>query len=84
MLKHLVYTNKAEELSDYGENIIRDLERSRTDGGDQVLNHYSHVLAGRNIQYMIFDENRRIIYPTGGRLLLKDEEWNKDYKQGRQ
>ena len=26
---------------------------------------------------MIFDENRRIIYPTGGRIILKDEEWNK-------
>ena len=26
---------------------------------------------------MIFDGNRRIIYPTGGRIILKDEEWNK-------
>src|SRR3954469_943910 len=72
----LVYTNKTEELSDYGKNIIRDLERSR-DGGDRVLNEYSHVLEGRNIQYMVFDENGHIIYPTGGRIILKEEEWNK-------
>lgn len=72
----LVYTNKTEELSDYGKNILRDLEKSR-DGGDRVLNEYSHVLEGRNIQYMVFDENGHIIYPTGGRIILKEEEWNK-------
>jgi signal transduction histidine kinase len=71
----LVYTNKAQELSEYGENIIKDLERSRDDG--EILNNYSYVLAGRKIEYMIFDERRRIIYPTGGRIVLKDEEWNK-------
>src|SRR3954447_7206023 len=72
----LVYTNKTEELSDYGKNILRDLEKSR-DGGDRVLNEYSHVLEGRNIQYMVFNENGHIIYPTGGRIILKEEEWNK-------
>ncbi len=72
----LVYTNKAEELIDYGENIISDLERT-TGGGDQVLSRYSQVLSGRNIQYMIFNENRRIVYPTDGRILLMDEEWAK-------
>lgn len=71
----LVYTNKAEELSEYGENIIKNLELSRDDG--EVLNNYSYVLAGRKIEYIIFDERRRIIYPTGGRIILKDEEWNK-------
>ncbi|WP_394231496.1 sensor histidine kinase [Niallia oryzisoli] len=72
----LVYTNKADELAEYGENIIHDLQRSR-DSGNLVLNEYNHVLSGRNIQYMIFDESRRIVYPTGGRIILKDEEWNK-------
>ncbi|MCQ6273964.1 HAMP domain-containing histidine kinase [Bacillus sp. V3B] len=72
----LVYTNKAQELSDYGENIIRDIERSR-DGGERTLNEYSRVLDSRKIEYMMFDGNRRIIYPTGGRIFLKDEEWNK-------
>lgn len=72
----LVYTNKAEELIDYGENIIYDLERS-TGSGDELLSQYSRVLRGRNIQYMIFAEDRRIIYPTDGRIFLKNEEWEK-------
>lgn len=72
----LIYTNKAEELIEYGENIIRDLERT-TVGGERVLSRYSQVLSGRNIQYMIFNENRRIVYPTDGRILLMDEEWAK-------
>ena len=72
----LVYTNKTEELSDYGKNIMRDLEKSRNDG-NRILNEYTHVLAGRNIQYMVFDQNGYIQYPTGGRIYLKEEEWNK-------
>ena len=43
----------------------------------EVLSDYSHILAGRKIEYMIFDGDRRIIYPTNGRIILKDEEWNK-------
>ena len=71
----LVYKNKAEELSEYGQNIMKDLEMRLIDRG--VLSDYSHILAGRKIEYMIFDGDRRIIYPTGGRIILKDEEWNK-------
>ena len=71
----LVYKNKAEELSEYGQNIMKDLEMRMIDR--ELLSHYSHILAGRKIEYMIFDEGRRIIYPTNGRIILKDEEWNK-------
>ena len=71
----LVYKNKAEELSEYGQNIMKDLEMRLIDRG--VLSDYSHILAGRKIEYMIFDGDRRIIYPTNGRIILKDEEWNK-------
>ncbi|MBM4761120.1 HAMP domain-containing sensor histidine kinase [Bacillus sp. B15-48] len=71
----LVYTNKAEELTEYGENIIQDLEMRIIDR--EVLSDYSHVLSGREIKYMIFNEHRRIVYPTGGRIILKDEELNK-------
>ena len=71
----LVYKNKAEELSEYGQNIMKDLEMRIIDR--EVLSDYSHILAGRKIEYMIFNGDRRIIYPTGGRIILKDEEWNK-------
>ena len=74
-VESLVYKNKAEELSEYGQNIMKDLEMRLIDRG--VLSDYSHILAGRKIEYMIFDGDRRIIYPTNGRIILKDEEWNK-------
>lgn len=72
----LVYANKAEELIEYGNNILSALDRSR-DGGDRVLSQYSTVLNGRKIQYMIFDNTSRIIYPAEGRIYLKDEEWSR-------
>ena len=74
-VESLVYKNKAEELSEYGQNIMKDLEMRLIDR--EVLSDYSHILAGRKIEYMIFDGDRRIIYPTNGRIILKDEEWNK-------
>ena len=74
-VESLVYKNKAEELSEYGQNIMKDLEMRMIDR--EVLSDYSHILAGRKIEYMIFDGDRRIIYPTNGRIILKDEEWNK-------
>ena len=74
-VESLVYKNKAEELSEYGQNIMKDLEIRIIDR--EVLSDYSHILAGRKIEYMIFDGDRRIMYPTNGRIILKDEEWNK-------
>lgn len=71
----LVYKNKADELTEYGENIIRDIDMNRDSGN--VLSQYRHVLQGRKIEYILFERNRRIVYPTGGRIILKDEEWNK-------
>src|SRR3954467_14227277 len=63
----LVYKNKAQELSEHGENIIQDIDINREDS--KILYQYSHVLKGRKMEYMIFDRDRRIIYPTGGRII---------------
>jgi signal transduction histidine kinase len=77
----LVYTNKTEELTDYGENIIRELERGiyTQYGVEEDLQEYTRVLAARKIQYMIFDQNRQIIYPSdnGQRISINDKEWNR-------
>lgn len=75
-MENLVYTNKAEELISFGNNILQDFQYSQNNG-NQVLNSYRNVLAGRNIQYSLFDENREIIYPTGGLITLRDKDWNK-------
>ncbi len=48
----LVYTDKAEELAEYGDNMIKDLEMRVLNR--EVLSDYSHILAGRKIEYMIF------------------------------
>ena len=43
--------------------------------GDRDLSRYSQMCEARNIQYIIFNENEGIVYPTDGRILLMDEEW---------
>ncbi|MBS4219780.1 HAMP domain-containing histidine kinase [Bacillus sp. FJAT-49711] len=81
-MKNFVYENKIDELTSYGQNILRDLERNR--GNSQtILSEYGRVLAGRDIQYSLFDQSSAIIYSIGRTPIveLKDEEWNK-IKQG--
>ena len=90
-MEDFIYKKNADELIAYGEQMIQDLNRSG-DNGTYIFSSYTRVLAGQNIEYRIFNENRKIIYPTGGRITLKDEEWesirngnihivNKDYKR---
>ncbi|WP_050615079.1 sensor histidine kinase [Bacillus testis] len=74
-IKGLVYENKANELISYGHNILSDLTYSPDEFA--VLNNYKQVLDGRKIFYGIFDENQRLIYPSGIRIIIKDREWNK-------
>ncbi|MCJ8009954.1 sensor histidine kinase [Lederbergia wuyishanensis] len=81
-MKNFVYENKIDELTSYGENILKDLERNRGNS-QQILSEYGRVLAGRDIQYSLFDQSSTIIYSIGRTPIveLKDEEWNK-IKQG--
>jgi len=90
-MEELIYKNTAEELISYGEQMIGDLNRS-IDGSTYIFNSYTRVLKGQNIEYRIFNENRQIIYPTGGTITIRDEEWanirngnihivNQDYKR---
>ena len=90
-MEEFIYKNNADELIAYGEQMIEDLNRTG-DTGTYIFSSYTRVLAGQNIKYSIFNENRKIIYPTGGRIILKDEEWesiengnihivNQDYKR---
>ncbi|RDU36853.1 sensor histidine kinase [Neobacillus piezotolerans] len=55
-VKNLVYQSKTDELVEYGQNILADLEWS---GGnpreaDSVINQYARVLFGRDIQFSVF------------------------------
>ena len=78
-VERFVYENKIDELTSYGNNILKDLEQSRI-GTQQVLREYGTVLSGREIQYSLFDERSTIIYSMGGKgpkITLQDEEWSK-------
>jgi len=75
-VENMVYQNKIDDLTAYGENILYDVSNSR-ESGNAVLRQYYRVLNNRNIQFFIFDENRHIIYPVGGRITIEDDEWNK-------
>lgn len=77
----LVYRDKAEELTNYGENILNEFRQFR-DGRDQfiILNQYSSVLKARNIEFLIFNEQRSVVYPIVGEIPsneLSKEEWHK-------
>lgn len=75
-MENLVYKMKADELISYGKNMLNDVKHSR-DGGSYVLNNYNQVLAGRQIEFRLFNEHREIQYPMSGRILIKEREWNK-------
>ncbi len=76
-VERFVYENKIDELKTYGQNMLYDLERS-TGYSQQVLREYGSVLAGREIQYSLFDSKSAIIYTSGTgqpNITLQDEEW---------
>ncbi|MGN1400831.1 MAG: ATP-binding protein [Bacillus sp. (in: firmicutes)] len=74
-VERLVYENKAEELITYGKNILTEATYSMRNNSS-VLDNYQRVLAGRNIQYRLFNENKLLQYPITGRISMSDEEWD--------
>ncbi|MFJ7935226.1 ATP-binding protein [Sporosarcina sp. NPDC096371] len=84
-VEQFVYDSKTEELATYGQTILRDLDRNpRNTTG--TLQAYEHVLDGRDIQYILFDEQSAIIYSTELKApvigLLSEEEWQ-EIKNGK-
>ncbi|WP_010676608.1 sensor histidine kinase [Bacillus timonensis] len=75
---NLVFEEKVEELTTYGENIISDLGRSSN--VDSLIRQYSNMLGERNILFMVFDENGVSLNTAGGfvpQVELKKKEWDK-------
>lgn len=75
-IENLVYQNKTDELINYGENILLDLERGNW--SEQVINQYANVLFGRDIQFSVFDEKIKLLNPIrwqGPPLVLTEKEW---------
>jgi signal transduction histidine kinase len=84
-VEQFVYNNKTEELATYGQTILRDIDRNPRNSTN-TLQSYGHVLDGRDIQYILFDEQSAIIYSTGLKApvigLLSGDEWH-DIKNGK-
>ncbi|MDR4889654.1 HAMP domain-containing sensor histidine kinase [Fredinandcohnia sp. QZ13] len=75
---NLVFEEKVQELTTYGENIITDI--SRTSNVDGLIRQYSNMLAERNILFTVFDENGVSLSAVGGfvpQVELKKKEWDK-------
>jgi signal transduction histidine kinase len=75
----LVYQNKVEELTTYGQNVLKDFQDPRINQ-ENVLFQYHDVLMGRNIHLSVFDRNGMILFPrerTGPRFKITEEEWTK-------
>lgn len=82
-IERMVYENKIDELTSYGNNILRDIENNTTRPQD-ILNQYTEVLKGREIEFSLFDVNSKIIYSVGDMpvIELTKEEWSQ-IKSGR-
>lgn len=63
-VERLVYQHKVDELVSYGENILEELTIGNSPFS-MVIDQYSSVLFGRNINFSIFDSEGNILYPVG-------------------
>ncbi|USK33572.1 HAMP domain-containing histidine kinase [Bacillus sp. F19] len=76
-----VYNNKVEELEQYGNRILTDVQNNR---GERALREYEHVLSARGIRFSLFDDKGMIFYPYAGnapRFQPTEEEWQ-NLKEG--
>lgn len=76
-VEDLVYQNKVEELSSYGEKILSDLERP-SPRRPQYLEEYSNLLQARDIDLITFNQEGVVSFSRGNiypRIELSEEEW---------
>jgi signal transduction histidine kinase len=76
-IENLVYQNKVEELTSFGQNVLNDFQDPRINP-DEILVQYHNVLRGRNILLSVFDQYGTILFPrerTGPRFKITSEEW---------
>lgn len=75
-VEDFAYQEKAEELESYGERILEVLEAPRPGSN---LQSYVSILQAQNINFIVFDQQSRILYPVSGAFPpvdLTEEEWN--------
>ena len=75
-VEDFAYEDKAEELENYGQQILTDLESPRP---AENLEQYVSILQAQNINFIVFDQQSRILYPLSEAfppVELTTEEWN--------
>ncbi|HSP23496.1 MAG TPA: HAMP domain-containing sensor histidine kinase [Planococcus sp. (in: firmicutes)] len=75
-VEDFAYEDKAEELESYGVKILQELEAPRPGTN---LQSYVSILEAQNINFIVFDQQSRILYPVSGAfppVELTPEEWN--------
>ena len=75
-VEDFAYNEKAEELESYGNQILQELENIRP-GTD--LQSYVSILQAQQINFIVFDQQSRILYPSSGAfppVELTQEEWS--------
>ncbi|HSI68245.1 MAG TPA: HAMP domain-containing sensor histidine kinase [Planococcus sp. (in: firmicutes)] len=75
-VEDFAYEEKAAELESYGEQIRLELNRPRPEA---PLESYVSILEARNISFIVFDQESRVLYPvtnTFPPVELAPEEWN--------
>lgn len=75
-VEEFAYQDKAEELESYGQEILRELEGPQPAAN---LEQYVSILQAQNINFIVFDQQSRILYPISEAfppVELTAEEWN--------
>ncbi len=75
-VEDLAFDEKAEELESYGVRILQELDAPRPGTN---LQSYVSILETQNINFIVFDQQSRILYPVSGAFPpvdLTTEEWN--------
>ncbi|WP_233569625.1 HAMP domain-containing sensor histidine kinase [Planomicrobium sp. Y74] len=75
-VEDFAYQDKAEELENYGQEILAELEGPRPGAN---LEQYVSILQAQNINFIVFDQQSRILYPISEAfppVELAPEEWN--------
>ncbi|MFD1029999.1 ATP-binding protein [Metaplanococcus flavidus] len=75
-VEDFAYQDKADELESFGQQILRDLEGPRPAAN---LEQYVSILQAQNINFIVFDQQSRILYPISEAfppVELTAEEWN--------
>ncbi|MDN3448626.1 HAMP domain-containing sensor histidine kinase [Planococcus sp. APC 3906] len=75
-VEDFAYEDKAAELESYGVKILQELEAPRPGTN---LQSYVSILEAQNINFIVFDQQSRILYPVSGAfppVELTTEEWD--------